>query len=87
MAIGKSSEFFRGKYSFKATSLFFSSCCLFLIDSISECKQHFFFPYCRLMPIPAFTVIDIQLMLSIAVDSASLIIGNVNPLANDLKIN
>ena len=39
------------------------------------------------MPIPAFTVIDIQLMLSIAVDSASSIIGNVNPLANDLKIN
>ena len=38
------------------------------------------------MPIPAFTIIDIQLMLSIAVDSASSIIGNVNPLVYDLKI-
>ena len=38
------------------------------------------------MPIPAFTIIDIQLMLSIAVDSASSIIGNVSPLAKDLEI-
>ena len=57
------------------------------MDSISECKQHSFFPYPRLMPIPAFTIIVIQLMLPITVDSASSIIGNVNPLANDLKIN